>query len=184
MMYCLRRYVPDLFSHIWPWLTCHSYIPLLLLPLPLSLSPLHLALLLALTYFLSRPCIYCSFLLVILFASSCHWSSRCFVDFSYKPAEEGGQGYANWFLPRLYGHHEVRDHANFTFADILGDVANSTASALSGVAFEIAKRNLTGSSGQVTKVLLDGTGLGVQWLRRLLGRHEWILPCVGIKIRL
>src|ERR1700709_2546765 len=57
-----------------------SYLPLLLLPLPLSLSPVHLILLLVLTYILNRPCIYCSLLLVILFASSCHWSNRCFFD--------------------------------------------------------------------------------------------------------
>lgn len=79
MMYCLRR--SDSSNPFSPFtrLTEYSYIPLLILPLPLSLSPIHLSTLLILTYIVNRPCIYCSFLLVILFASSCHWSEgRCF----------------------------------------------------------------------------------------------------------
>ena len=30
----------------------------------------------------------------------------------------------------------------------------------------------------------EWTGLGLEWLRSLLGKREWTLPCVDVKIRL
>ncbi|ERF74002.1 hypothetical protein EPUS_03816 [Endocarpon pusillum Z07020] len=184
-MYCLR-----------------SYIPLLLLPLPLSLSPLHLTLLLLTTYFLNRPCIYCSFLLLILFASSCHWSGRCFVDFS---SSEGGYGYAEWFTPRLYtirskesglssGSTNISGNGDGMsdpgVADFLNTTINHTISALAGAAFEEARKRLapgsvlSSSNGDGSGGLSESAGIGLGWLRSLLGRSEWTLPCVDIKVRL
>jgi len=159
-----------------------SYIPLLLLPLPLSLSPIHLTIFLLLTYFLNRPCIYCSLLLVILFASSCHWSGRCFVDFSHSPADEGGlRSCAGWFWPRIYS--QGPDRANATMADFVSEITNSTIAALANAAIDGTKRKfVTSTSGE--RVMPYSAGIGIQWLRRLLGRHEWTLPCVGINIRL
>jgi len=171
-MYCLR-----------------SYIPLLLLPLPLSLSPIHLTILLFLTYILNRPCIYCSFLLVILFASSCHWSGRCFVDLSRLPVEEGGLGYAGWFLPRIHSPsimpgYLAANNSNATMIGFLGDITNNTVASLAGAAFEGAKQKFAKSSVGMEKMIPYSAGIGVQWLRRLLGRSEWTLPCVGVKVRL
>ena len=190
MMYCLRRYLCLRVVHYDGFrLTVSSYIPLLLLPLPLSLSPIHLTIFLLLTYLLNRPCIYCSLLLVILFASSCHWSGRCFVDFSLSAAEEGGLGsYMGWFWPRIYSHTVKHDgptqRANATMIDFLGEVTNSTVAALANAAIDGTKRKFVTSTAGVESVLPYSAGIGIHWLRRLLGRHEWTLPCVGVNIRL
>lgn len=185
----------------------NSYIPLLLLPLPLSLSPLHLTLLLLTIYFLNRPCIYCSFLLLILFASSCHWSGRCFVDFT--TSSEGGYGYTEWFTPRMYtirsrekggGDGGSGGSSNNTIngngssetgmADFLNTTINHTISALASAALKEASTRLTPGSalssagGVGGGGLPESAGIGLGWLRSLLGRSEWTVPCVDIKVRL
>jgi len=173
-MYCLR-----------------SYLPLLLLPLPLSLSPIHLVLLLALTYVLNRPCVYCSFLLVILFASSCHWSNRCFLDFSQQGEATGS--IASWFIPRLYttsGNADLRGRTNSTsdMSDFLLDITNSTiiglASAVKGSASGLmdGARQKMASTAPLSSTSAADAGIGTHWLRYLIGRSEWTLPCVGVKI--
>jgi hypothetical protein len=53
---------------------------------------------------------------------------------------------------------------------------NNTAAALAGAALEEAKRRLA--------MRAEWTGIGVEWLRSLLGRREWRLPCVDVYIRL
>lgn len=58
---------------------------------------------------------------------------------------------------------------------VLGAV-NNTAAALVGTAFEQAKRRL----GTRT----EWTGIGVEWLRSLLGKREWRLPCLDVNVRL
>jgi hypothetical protein len=133
-MYCLR-----------------TFLPLLLLPLPLSLSPIHLTILLVLTWVLNKPCAYCSLLLVILFASSCHWSGRCFwstptfgiLDSSAGNTTAATGSDTSWlpyFLPRLYTTPSSTAATNTTlsFADDLAafllDVVNSTVSTLAGSA--------------------------------------------------
>lgn len=52
---------------------------------------------------------------------------------------------------------------------------NNTAASLAGLALEEAKRRLAGR---------EWTGIGVEWLRSLLGRREWRVPCVDVVIRL
>lgn len=53
---------------------------------------------------------------------------------------------------------------------------NNTATALAGTALEEAKRRLA--------MRTEWTGIGVEWLRSLLGRREWRVPCVDVYIRL
>lgn len=57
-----------------------------------------------------------------------------------------------------------------------GSVANDTASALGVIAAQEAQKALPGRP--------EWTGIGLGWLRSLLGRREWALPCVDVKIRL
>ncbi|TGO42007.1 hypothetical protein BHYA_0013g00100 [Botrytis hyacinthi] len=52
---------------------------------------------------------------------------------------------------------------------------NKTAIALAGTALEDAKKNLASK---------EWTGIGVEWLRNLLGKREWRLDCVDVYIRL
>ncbi|PSS09150.1 hypothetical protein M430DRAFT_37212 [Amorphotheca resinae ATCC 22711] len=154
-MFCLRSWLPLLF-------------------IPTNASPIFIFLFFICTYFLNRPCVYCSFLLLILFASSCHWSDHCFFDFS-----------SNWFEPRLqsaFTNHSSSAAAaaaagprNHTLeqVEIYVGAVNNTAAALAGA----ATRKLASSRA-------EWTGIGVEWLRSLLGKREWRLPCVDVNVRL
>jgi hypothetical protein len=149
--------------------TFPSWLPLLFIPT--NASPVFIFLFFICTYFLNRPCVYCSFLLLILFASSCHWSDQCFFDFSN-----------NWFEPRSQSAipPEIINSSvtNYTLEHLsmYAGTLNSTAIALAGTALQEAKRRLA--------LRAEWTGLGVEWLRSLLGRREWRMPCVEVNIRL
>ncbi|CAG8960150.1 hypothetical protein HYALB_00007382 [Hymenoscyphus albidus] len=153
-MFCLRSWLPLLF-------------------IPTNASPIFIFLFFVCTYFLNRPCVYCSFLLMILFASSCHWSDHCFFDFS-----------SNWFEPRGPAGTLSSDLVNSSAMSnqtldqvgIYAGALNNTAFALAGTALEEAKRQLA--------LKTEWTGIGVEWLRSLLGRREWRLPCVDVYVRL
>lgn len=134
------------------------------------------------TYFLNRPCVYCSVLLLILFVTSCHWSDRCFFDFN-----------SNWFAPRpstyYYPKNETivssspsaesliaaapggagADNFNATALEML----NTTVGALAGAA-----------AGEIDRRRTEWTGLGIEWLRSLLGKREWRIECMDLYIRL
>lgn len=134
------------------------------------------------TYFLNRPCVYCSFLLLILFMTSCNWSDRCFFDFS-----------SNWFQPRSYfsassaaaaesaaascaanASFENMSYDNLTAAK---DMLNTTANALIGAAAD-----RLGVAAQTART--EWTGIGLEWMRSLLGKREWRIECLDVYIRL
>jgi hypothetical protein len=72
-------------------------------------------------------------------------------------------------------------------ADFLGVTINHTISALAGAAMEEARRRLDPASilsSASGGSLPDSAGIGLGWLRSLLGRSEWTIPCVDIKVRL
>jgi len=155
-----------------------SYIPFLLLPLPLSLSPIHLTILLTMTYILNRPCLYCSLLLIILFASSCYWSGNCIVDFSYVPFEEGGSAQATWWLPQIYTMNEKRCSQavkNETVAYLTSSLANRTASSIVHVAGRIREKVI---SQNVTAGHLSSMYSST----KELFRKEWTIPCIGTRV--
>lgn len=151
-------------------LTLLSWLPLLFIPT--NASPIFIFLFFVCTYFLNRPCVYCSFLLLILFASSCHWSDHCFFDFS-----------SNWFEPRQHSFDRSSNTTNSSLSNpaletfsIYAGALNSTAAAMAGSAFEGTKRRLA--------MRTEWTGIGVEWLRSLLGRREWRIPHVDVYVRL
>ena len=141
-----------------------SWLPLLFIPT--NASPAFIFLFFVCTYFLNRPCVYCSFLLLILFLTSCNWSDRCFFDFS-----------SNWFQPRpstaSANANAVDQHGLNATAAVVAEMLNSTASALAGAAAE-----------QAARARAEWTGLGVEWLRSLLGKREWRIDCLDVYIRL
>ncbi len=53
---------------------------------------------------------------------------------------------------------------------------------MAGAAFEEAKRRIQFSGQQVANI--EWTGIGLEWVRSLLGRREWTIPCVDVAIRL
>jgi len=56
---------------------------------------------------------------------------------------------------------------------MLTDMVNSTASVLIGAVAD-----------QMARTRAEWTGLGMEWLRSLLGRREWRIDCLDISIRL
>lgn len=64
---------------------------------------------------------------------------------------------------------------------VLAGALNNTAAALAGAAMEEAKGSLANG---VVPGRTEWTGIGVEWLRSLLGRREWRVPCVDITVRL
>lgn len=68
------------------------------------------------------------------------------------------------------------------------DVATSTASGLldaakasAGDVVEEARRRMNATAASNISAQAD-PGIGAQWLRQLLGRSEWTLPCVGVRV--
>lgn len=173
-MFCLRSWLPLLF-------------------IPTNASPAFIFLFFVCTYFLNRPCIYCSFLLLILFMTSCNWSDRCFFDFS-----------SNWFQPRPGVSYFTDGTASFTCAEAGGCAetgAAAGAAALSAVENMTATANATylvakdtvnatanammgAAAEQVAQARSEWTGIGMEWLRNLLGKREWRIECLDVYIRL
>lgn len=207
-MFCLRRYAPPGCASPFPLQTLsrtqadhsprvHSWLPLLFIPT--NASPAFIFLFFVCTYFLNRPCIYCSFLLLILFMTSCNWSDRCFFDFS-----------SNWFQPRPGVSYFTDGTASFTCAEAggcsgatagAGAGAGAAAGALSAVENLTATANATylvakdtvnatanammgAAAEQVAQARSEWTGIGMEWLRNLLGKREWRIECLDVYIRL
>lgn len=119
---------------------------------------------------------------MILFVSSCHWSDRCIFDLR-----------SNWFAPRYsaksgdYGAISTNTSTEATvptegLTEFVFDTFNSTAKALAGAAMESLQQRIapTGTESRHE----EWTGVGLEWMRSLLGRREWTLPCVDVKVRL
>ncbi|KAK8133856.1 hypothetical protein PG984_005868 [Apiospora sp. TS-2023a] len=163
-MFCLRSWLPLLF-------------------IPTNASPAFIFLFFVCTYFLNRPCVYCSVLLLILFVTSCHWSDRCFFDFN-----------SNWFAPRpstyYYPKNETIGAATTGAAGpgSLNAVAAGGADNFNATALEMLNTTvgaLAGAAaGEIDRRRTEWTGLGIEWLRSLLGRREWRIECMDLNIRL
>jgi hypothetical protein len=142
-----------------------SWLPLLFIPT--NASPAFIFLFFVCTYFLNRPCVYCSVLLLILFVTSCYWSDQCFFDFS-----------SNWFAPRpstpyYPTNSSIAEPIVETFNATAVEMFNTTAGALAGAAAD-----------ELARKKAEWTGLGIEWLRSLLGRREWRIECMDLYIRL
>ncbi|KAF2219341.1 hypothetical protein BDZ85DRAFT_285510 [Elsinoe ampelina] len=133
-MFCLRTWIPLLF-----FLT--------------NVSPIYLLLFITATFYLHRPCLYCSILLTILVASLYDWRS-------------------NWFEPRnnLWDWDKTDEKEG-----LVEGILNSTAGAAAQVVMEGVRERL-GGEGRIMS--------GAQWLRELVGRREWRVPCLEVAIRL
>ncbi|RBR13255.1 hypothetical protein FVER53590_09730 [Fusarium verticillioides] len=138
-MFCLRSWLPLLF-------------------IPTNASPAFIFLFFICTYFLNRPCVYCSILLLILFLTSCNWSDRCFFDLG-----------SNWFLPRPITPDVAftsPSGEDLTFNSTVLDMANTTVAAI-----------IKSASDDLAARRAEWSGLGIEWLRNLLGKREWRIDC-------
>lgn len=157
-MFCLRSWLPLLF-------------------IPTNASPAFIFLFFVCTYFLNRPCVYCSILLLILFLTSCNWSDRCFFDFS-----------SNWFEPRppVSGTDSAFNTTGAMYHEgaaesVLGDF-NATVVAMAGSTAKGLTRAAMGGVSALGQP--EWTGLGLEWLRQLLGKREWRIDCMDMYVRL
>lgn len=135
--------------------------------------------------------------------TSCNWSDRCFFDFS-----------SNWFQPRPGVSYFTDGTASFTCAEAgacsdaaaaasaaAGGAAPGTAAALSAVENMTATANATylvakdtvnatanammgAAAEHVAQARSEWTGIGMEWLRNLLGKREWRIECLDVYIRL
>lgn len=161
--------------------TCHSWLPLLFIPT--NASPSFIFLFFVATYFLNRPCIYCSALLLILFLSSCTWADRCFFDFN-----------SNWFEPRSVAPSTASSAAGCCADCIHKGIAERGLEGVNATCSTIAMAaqdwNMTAAAAAesvldaAAKTKAEWTGLGMEWLRSLLGRREWRVECLDLYIRL
>lgn len=74
---------------------------------------------------------------------------------------------------------------NESFASFI----NSTATAVAGAAMEEIKRRTSvmladGTAAVAGRGQEEWTGIGLEWLRSLLGRREWTIPCIDVKVQL
>ncbi|KAF2129155.1 hypothetical protein P153DRAFT_367420 [Dothidotthia symphoricarpi CBS 119687] len=138
-MFCLRSWIPVLFF----LLRTHA-------------SPVYLVLFISATYFLNRPCVYCSLLLFILVAA--------LFDF-----------HTPWFDSPLPGTTDLALNGTAPLLDTMGElvqVANHTAQALAKGAVDGIRAKVQGSGGP-----------SYEWVRGLLGKKEWRVQCLDVLIR-
>ena len=109
-------------------------------------------------------------LLLILFATSCYWSDQCFFDFS-----------SNWFEPRPQSTTPTCPAANASIPEEVVSGFNATALEM----FNTTANALAGAAAdELVRRKAEWTGIGVEWLRSLLGRREWRIECMDLYIRL
>lgn len=125
-------------------------------------SPLYLILFLTATYFLNRPCVYCSLLLGILVIALFDFSGDWFADRSTSGTPSLTQA-TNSSSPML---------------DVLVGSISAVASAINASAAAkeaIPAADWTRPSWRV---------LGLEWIRNVVGRREWKVPCINTVLRL
>ncbi|KAF2033492.1 hypothetical protein EK21DRAFT_58619 [Setomelanomma holmii] len=144
-MFCLRSWIPVLFF----LLRTHA-------------SPVYLVLFISATYFLNRPCVYCSLLLFILVVALFDFHTPWFDP----PLTPDTAEYA------LNGTTSLQDSIIET-AGIVAQAANYTAQAL----VKSAVDNVRGKVGQTN------SGKEYEWVRGLLGKKEWKIQCLDVLIR-
>jgi hypothetical protein len=117
-------------------------------------SPVYLVLFISATYFLNRPCVYCSLLLFILVVA--------LFDF-----------HTPWFDPPL------PDTAGLALNETtpLLETASVFAQAAANTAQEVVKGAVDGVRGKAS------TGAMNEWVKGLLGKKEWRIQCLDVLIR-
>lgn len=154
------------FLYVLPDLNKHTF--LTHCPRSSDASPLYLLLFLSATYFLNRPCVYCSLLLAVLVFA--------LFDFKADWFEPRHLSSANNSLPRQLESTTACQHILHTGASLALSALNATTSAF-----------LNATSGQLGKRLRpkpDWSGMGLEWAKGLSGRRELRVPCINAIIRL
>lgn len=99
----------------------------------------------------------------------------------------------SYFIPRLYttGHTCSAQSDDGVLAAFASEIVNGTVSGLvsaaknvSSEALSTAKERIIGNGAKEAsrQAVSASQGIGTQWLKNLLGRSEWTLPCVDVKV--
>lgn len=123
-----------------------------------------------LNYLANRPCLYCSLLLVLLFASSCAWADACFLDLTN---DWFGSPPSRATCANVTTAHEAANSASF-----LAEMVSSTAAALADSAAGRMKEVVSSSHPKFA-----GGSLMVEWLKNFSTKGVRI-PCVDVVLRL
>lgn len=113
--------------------------------------------------------------------TSCNWSDRCFFDFN-----------SNWFQPRppavpsyLADQHLLSAAAAASSSlDNLTTTANATVLVAKDLINTTANALVGAAADQAAQARAEWTGIGMEWLRSLLGKREWRIDCLDVYIRL
>lgn len=172
-MFCLRSWIPILFFLYDHTLLKHTLEDDTNPAHSKNASPVYLILFISATYFLNRPCVYCSLLLAIL----------VFALFDF---------HAPWFEASPYSNYTSQNSSNI----LVDSLAQATSSLLpdyivEGVASVVSKaaengvvRAVTGGGvGGAEGVSAGLQGTFVEWAKGVL-RKEWRIQCLDLIIRL
>lgn len=114
------------------------------------------------TYFLNRPCIYCSLLLFILVVALFDFQTPWFEPpLSTGTTPENGTGSLG--------------ESVFETAAVFVSAANNTAQALMKAAVDGLKEKIGGEQASAVE--------GTEWAKGLWGKKEWRIPCLDVLVR-
>ena len=136
-----------------------------------NVSPLYLILFVSATWYLNRPCLYCSLLLTVLVFSLYDWRSDWFEPRNnvFSPAP---------LMASTSGNHTTT-HGNPIREAIIESAASMLNSNVAESARNAVDNVVSRFGGQET-----GFITGAQWLRELIGKREWRVPCLDVILRL
>ncbi|KAF4303842.1 Bladder cancer-related BC10-like protein [Botryosphaeria dothidea] len=156
-MFCLRSWIPILF-----FLT--------------NASPVYLVLFISATYFLNRPCVYCSLLLAILVIALFDFNTSWFEPNSRYHPESSSSSLNDTYVPPS-NSSLVADIAVETIS-LLASTVNNTAGALVSAAMDGIKRK-RGAPEAAANI-----NTSTEWGKGLFARKEWKVPCMDVIVRL
>jgi len=129
-------------------------------------SPVYLVLFISATYFLNRPCVYCSLLLAILVIALFDFSTPWFES----PLSSGSPD------ATVNGTNPLQDTV-FETASFMVSAANTTVQGMVQAAVD-GIRNKVSTAPPIT-----GTPTQ-EWARNVFAKKEWRVPCVDVLIRI
>jgi hypothetical protein len=123
-------------------------------------SPVYLVLFISATYFLNRPCVYCSLLLFILVVA--------LFDF-----------HTPWFDPPLSDTAELALNGTTPLLESVGVLAQ----AATHTAQALVKSTVEGIREKGAALGQASGGGNYEWAKGLLGKKEWRIQCLDVLIR-
>lgn len=133
-----------------------------------NVSPIYLILFVSATFYLNRPCLYCSFLLLVLVFSL--YDFRC-----------------DWFEPQdtlgLSLSKLLALKAPQSLQDLAQETVSLAASTMNSSVVAVARSGLDSLARRITTEGQSGISLS-QWLREGLAKKEWRIPCIDVAVRL